>query len=68
MDVKLKVQGMHCTGCEANINDALAELEGVIKSKADFKKGEVKVHFDEKKINVEKIKEAIEGAGYKAED
>ena len=48
MDVKLKVQGMHCTGCEANINDALVEIEGVIKVKADFKKGEVKVNFNEK--------------------
>ncbi|MBN2754350.1 MAG: heavy-metal-associated domain-containing protein [Candidatus Goldbacteria bacterium] len=68
MDIKLKVQGMHCTGCEANINDALVELEGVIKVKADFKKGEVRVHFDEKKINLDKIKEAIEGAGYRTED
>jgi len=68
MDVKIKVQGMHCTGCEANINDALVELEGVIKVKADFKKGEVKVNFNEKKVSLDKIKEAIEEAGYKAED
>lgn len=62
----LKVEGMHCPSCEALIQDVLSDDSGVKSSKADYKKGEVVVEFDEKKTDLGKIKNAIEKeAGHK---
>jgi copper chaperone len=58
---------MHCDGCEMNVQDLVSELEGVKKVKADHKKGEVRVEFDEKNATVEQIKAAIVAAGYRPE-
>lgn len=64
--IALKVGGMHCPSCEALIQDILGEDSGIKRSKADYKKGEVEVEFDEKKTSLGKIKDAIETeAGYK---
>jgi copper ion binding protein len=65
--IKVKTTGMHCGGCEMNVQDFVAELEGVKKVKADFKKGEVLVEFDDSKTSLEEIKAKITQAGYKPE-
>jgi copper chaperone CopZ len=60
----IKVAGMHCPSCEMLIADVLGDES--VKAKADYKKGEVAVDFDEKKITPDKIKKLIEkDAGYK---
>ncbi len=64
MEIKIKVKGMHCNGCEMNVQDSVYEIEGVKKVKADFKKELVAVSYDEKKTGVEAIKKAITEAGY----
>ncbi len=58
---------MHCHGCEMNAQDTVSELPGIKKVKADFKKGEVNVEYDEGKATVEEIKAKIAEAGYGAE-
>jgi copper chaperone CopZ len=63
----IKVTGMHCAGCEMNVQDMVSELPGVKKVKADFKKGEVAVEYDEAKTTVEAIKAKIVEAGYGVE-
>jgi len=65
--ISIKVSGMHCHGCEMNVQEMAGELEGVKKVKADFKKGEVKAEFDEKLVTIERIKAAITAAGYNPE-
>jgi copper chaperone CopZ len=62
----IKTTGMHCSGCEMNAQEFVSELPGIKKVKADFKKGEVKVEFDEEKTDVEEIKNKIIEAGFKA--
>jgi copper chaperone CopZ len=62
----IKTEGMHCGGCELNAQEFVSELSGIKKVKADHKKGEVKVEFDEKKTTLEDIKTKIKEAGYKA--
>jgi copper chaperone len=59
-----RVEGMHCKSCEILICDALEDL-GVKESKADKDNGTVKIHFDEEKLNPNKIREIIENEGYK---
>jgi copper chaperone len=61
----IQTEGMHCNGCEMNAQESVTELDGVKKVKADFKKGVVKVEFDEKKTSLNKIKAKIVEAGYK---
>jgi copper chaperone CopZ len=67
MKLTIKAEGMHCTGCEMNAQELVSELPGIKKVKADHKKGEVKVEFDEGKTTAEDIKKKIEEAGFKAE-
>jgi len=60
----IKVNGMHCRSCEMLIVDSLNDL-GIGKVEVSHQKGEVKVEFDESKVTLEQIKDAIKKEGYK---
>lgn len=64
MKANLKITGMHCRSCEMLINDALLD-SGVKNCKIDSKRGTAVIEFDEKKLNLPKIKSIIEKEGYK---
>lgn len=66
-EVVLKIEGMHCNGCSTRLERVLNNLEGVNKAKVELEKTEATIEFDETKISIEKIKEAIEDAGFKGE-
>ncbi|WP_127587802.1 cation transporter [Paenibacillus koleovorans] len=61
-EVNLKVQGMSCGHCVSSVEGAVkgAGADG----KVDLAKGTVAVVFDEQKVKLEAIKEAIEEQGY----
>lgn len=65
MKQKIRVKGMHCKSCETLIADSLEEMG--VKAKADHKKGEVEVTYDESKVSINSIKTAIAKEGYKVE-
>ena len=65
--VILTVNGMKCVGCEANINEKLAALEGVLSSSSSFKENQVIVEYDSSKIGLDVIKNAIFEAGFAVE-
>lgn len=65
--ITLNVKGMHCPSCEMLIKDSLGELDGVNKVKASYKKGTVKVFFDESQIDEDKIRTVINNERYKVE-
>ncbi|MCM3571159.1 copper chaperone CopZ [Neobacillus mesonae] len=60
----LDVQGMSCGHCKAAVEGALKNLNGVSAAEVDLKAGKVDVTFDESKVNVAAMKEAIEEQGY----
>jgi len=64
---QLKIKGMHCTGCEETIENAVEHLAGVQKVKADYVKQTVDVEFDSKLIGDNRIRCAIEEKGYEFE-
>ena len=66
-EVVLKIEGMHCNGCSTRLERVLNNSEGVNKAKVELEKAEATIEFDETKISIEKIKEAIEDAGFKGE-
>jgi sulfite exporter TauE/SafE/copper chaperone CopZ len=60
----LRIKGMHCTGCEETIENALCRLPGVQSVKADYVRRTVDVEFDGELIADAKIRAAIEEKGY----
>jgi copper chaperone len=63
-DKTFKVPDMSCGHCKAAVEDGLNRLSGVESSNADVGKGTVEVSYDEGKVTVEDLKDAIEEAGY----
>ncbi|MFC4183140.1 copper chaperone CopZ [Saccharococcus thermophilus] len=64
MTTTLQVQGMTCNHCKMAVTNALQELEGVNRVEVHLEKGTVDVDYDETKISLDKLKEAIEEQGY----
>ncbi len=62
-EIKIKVNGMECAGCEKRLEGSLKELEGVEKVKADYKKKQVIIKMN-KELNREIINQKIEDLGF----
>ncbi len=60
----LKVSGMTCGGCTANVTRALQDVRGVGKVEVSLPKGEATVQFDEQLVSSEQLKSAVQHAGY----
>jgi copper chaperone len=60
--VTLKVEGMSCGHCVHSVEGAVGKLGAT--GKVDLSAGAVTVQFDEAKITLAAIKEAIEDQGY----
>ncbi len=61
---EIYVKGMQCVSCEQLICNGLKDLDSVV-AKADFVKGKVTVTFDETKVTLKTIENAIEKEGFK---
>ena len=66
-EIKLKIEGMHCTGCSTRLERVLNNLEGVEEAKVSLEEKQATIKFDETKTNIENIKEAIADTGFKGE-
>jgi copper chaperone len=60
----LWVPDMSCGHCEMSVQEALDELDGVERSKAEHVTGRVEVTYEEDRVTDESFREAIEEAGY----
>jgi plastocyanin domain-containing protein/sulfite exporter TauE/SafE/copper chaperone CopZ len=60
----IKVYDMTCTSCEGRVERALQRVNGVINVKASFSAQQAIVEFDTEICTKEKLKEAINNAGY----
>jgi len=60
----LDVTGMTCGHCKMSVEGALEQLEGVSKVEVNLNTGEVEVTYDESKVSLDKMKEAVEDQGY----
>ena len=66
-ETNLKIEGMHCAGCSTRLEKVLNNLEGVEKAQVSLQEKKATIKYDENKISLESIKEAIEDAGFKGE-
>ena len=60
----LSVGGMSCAACVVRVERALAEIEGVEKAAVNFATEKAQVTPDPGKVDLEKLRKAIEEAGY----
>lgn len=60
----IKVDGMSCDHCRNAIESALAKLNGVTTAEVNLDKNEVRVDYDENRVSVNQMKQAIEDQGY----
>ena len=65
-NIIIDIKGMSCNHCKIAVEEELNKLDGVIKANVNLKNNNVEVEFDETKVNMEKLKQAIEEAGYEA--
>jgi mercuric transport protein len=63
--VTIRVEGMHCGGCSSSVTKALKATEGVEDAQVSFEKGEAVVKYDDQKVTVAKLREVINGTGFK---
>ncbi|HUS12337.1 MAG TPA: heavy-metal-associated domain-containing protein [Pyrinomonadaceae bacterium] len=64
--VTIRVEGMRCGNCAASITKNLKVTAGVEDVRVSFEKTEAWIKFDDQKITVAKLREVINGTGFKA--
>lgn len=60
----ISVKGMSCSHCVNAIDSSIKELNGIESVDVDLAGNKVTVSFDESVVELSKVKEAIEEAGY----
>jgi Cu+-exporting ATPase len=64
--ITLKLGGMSCAACANTIEQAIAEVPGVSQSSVNFTLESASITYDEGKISISALIQAIEGVGYRA--
>ncbi|WP_110943266.1 copper chaperone CopZ [Virgibacillus senegalensis] len=68
MERTLNVQGMSCGHCKMSVEGALKNLDGVSSAEVNLESGNVNVAYDESKVTLDAMKDAIEEQGYDVEE
>jgi copper chaperone CopZ len=63
--VSYLLEGMTCSGCEKTISKVVGNMEGVQSAKADLESSTLSVVYDSQKVNIDKLRAAVNGLGYK---
>lgn len=64
-EIRVTIEGMTCTGCEAHIESEVNKLNGILNVKADYENASTIVEYDTTKVDIQKIETAILSTGYK---
>ncbi|WLD94798.1 copper chaperone CopZ [Alkalihalobacillus sp. AL-G] len=64
MEKTLNVKGMTCGHCKQSVTNALQELNGVDQVEVNLDEGTAKVSYEDSKVTVAQMREAVEGQGY----
>ncbi|PTU86507.1 copper resistance protein CopZ [Staphylococcus pasteuri] len=60
----INVEGMSCDHCKNAVESALAKINGVSAAEVNLDNGQVRVDYDEDKVQLSDMKDAIEDQGY----
>ena len=61
---EIAISGMHCSSCGLLVDETLEDLEGVVRSTTDVRRGRVLIEFEPAVVNIADITAAIEDLGY----
>ena len=64
IDKSYSVTGMTCASCAAHVGKAVKKLDGVETSNVNLATEKLDVRYDGQKLDFEKLKKAVEDAGY----
>ena len=64
--VTIRVEGMKCNHCSNSVAKALKATDGVEKVEISHEKGEAVIQYDDQKVTEAKLREVINGTGFKA--
>ena len=67
-EICLKIKGMHCEGCSTRLGKVLNNQDGVDEAIVSLEEAKADIKYDENQINLNEIKEAINDAGFEAEE
>ena len=62
----IKVDGMSCGGCVKSVTGVLTALDGVANADVSLEQKQAVVEFDAAKVTRDRLKAAIEDAGFDA--
>jgi copper chaperone CopZ len=62
----IHVEGMHCKMCSSSVEKALKATAGVEQVEVSSEKGEAVIQYDDRKVTEAKLREVINGTGFKA--
>ena len=65
-NVIFNIDGMSCVVCSGTCKKALSSLDGVKRADVNFASGKAIVEYDEKKLTLDDLAQAVAKAGYKA--
>ena len=65
-EVKLNIEGMHCTGCSTRLEKVLNNVDGVEDAKVSLEEKKADIKYDETQVSEKELIEAVEDAGFKA--
>jgi len=63
----LRLKGMSCAACAANIEQAIKSVPGVVDGNVNFGMEQATVQYSPQKTNLEEIQQAVADAGYTAQ-
>ena len=66
-EIKLKIEGMHCTGCSIRLEKVLNNTDGVESATVSFEKKQAIITYNESQTDIEQIKQIIQDTGFKGE-
>jgi copper chaperone CopZ len=61
----IHIEGMKCNICSASVTKALKATAGVEKVEVSSEKGEAVIQYDDAKVTEEKLRDVINGTGFK---
>lgn len=64
----LSVTGMTCASCAKAIERSVGKVDGVHSVNVNFATEKLNVEFEESKVDIQKVKEAVKKAGYSAQE
>ena len=66
-EIKLKIEGMHCTGCSLRLERVLNNLDGIESAKVSLEEKSADIKYNEEEVELNTILQGIEDAGFKGE-